>query len=103
MSTKKIVTVTLGVAAGLVAIAPLASAHDSQPGGGGNGGGAPRGSTDICSVKGGSAAAQNGIQGDSFVNGVVQAPVGGANALNIVCNSILNDNLSDNMLGLDVL
>lgn len=102
MSTKKIITVTLGVAAGLVAIAPLASAHDSH--GGGNGGGsAPAGSTDICSVKGGSAAAQNGIQGDSLVNGVVQAPVGGANAANIVCDSILNDNLSDNMLGLDVL
>lgn len=98
MSTKKIVTVTLGVAAGLVAIAPLASAHDSQPGGS-----APRGSTDVCSVKGGSAAAQNGIQGDSAVNGVVQAPVGGANAANIVCDSILNDNLSGNLLGLDVL
>ena len=101
MSTKKIVTVTLGVAAGLVAIAPLASANDSH--GGGNGGSAPRGSTDVCSVKGGSAAAQNGIQGDSLVNGVVQAPVGGANAANIVCDSILNDNLSGNMLGLDVL
>jgi len=100
MSTKKIVTVTLGVAAGLVAIAPLASAHDSQPG---NGGGAPRGSTDVCSVKGGSAAAQNGIQGDSLANGVVQAPVGGANAANIVCDSILNDNVSGNLLGLDVL
>ena len=64
---------------------------------------APRGSTDVCSVKGGSAAAQNGIQGDSLVNGVVQAPVGGANAANIVCDSILNDNLSGNLLGLDVL
>ena len=96
MSTKKIVTVTLGVAAGLVAIAPLASAHDSQPAG-------PRGSTDVCSVKGGSAGAENGIGGDSAVNGVVQAPVGGANAANIVCDSILNDNLSGNLLGLDVL
>lgn len=99
MSTKKIVTVTLGVAAGLVAIAPLASAHDSQPGGGS----APRGSTDVCSVKGGTATAENGIRGDSALNGVVQAPVGGANALNIVCDSILNDNLSNNMLGLDLL
>ena len=57
-----------------------------------------------CNVTGGSSEANGGIDGDSFLgNALVQAPIGGANVANIVCNDILNDNLSGNNVAVSVL
>ncbi|GAA4776645.1 hypothetical protein GCM10023200_06660 [Actinomycetospora chlora] len=92
---KKLGVVTLGVTAGLVAVAPIASAHESDSHGHGGHGG--HGSSSDCNVNGGSAEANGGIDGDSFLgNALVQAPIGGNNVANIVCNDILNGNLSGN-------
>ena len=105
---KKLGVVTVGVTAGLMVAAPFASAsesgHDSDHG-------RPRLAPRLgepessdCNVTGGSAEANGGIDGDSFLgNALVQAPIGGANVANIVCNDILNDNLSGNNVALDVL
>ena len=101
---KKMGVVTVGVAAGLMVAAPFASAtesgHDHGHGDDGH-----RGSdSSDCNVTGGSSEANGGIDGDSFLgNALVQAPIGGANVANIVCNDILNDNLSGNNVALDVL
>ncbi|MDD7942523.1 hypothetical protein PHK61_29335, partial [Actinomycetospora lutea] len=55
-------------------------------------------------VTGGSAEANGGIEGNALLgNAVIQAPVGGANALNIVCNDILNGNLSGNNVAVSIL
>ncbi len=99
---KKLGVVGVGVAAGLMAAAPFASATE---GGHGHDGHEGRGSdSGSCNVTGGSSEANGGIDGDSFAgNLLAQAPVGGANALNIVCNDILNDNVSGNTVGIDVL
>ncbi len=99
---KKMGVVTVGVAAGLMVAAPFASAsesgHDSDHG-------SHHGSdSSDCNVTGGSSEANGGIDGDSFLgNAVVQAPVGGANVLNVVCNDILNGNLSGNNVAVSVL
>ena len=101
---KKVGMVTVGVTAGLLVAAPFASAgeapdaghhhgHDSHRGHGGS----------DCNVTGGDATANGGIAGDAVANVLAQAPVGGLNAANIVCNDILNHNLSDNHLKLNVL
>ncbi|WP_433800749.1 hypothetical protein [Actinomycetospora sp. CA-084318] len=87
----------VGVAAGLVALAPFASATESH---GGPQGGA---GSSTCSVAGGSAVANNAGGGGGLIDAVVQAPVGGLNAANIVCNRILNDNISDNVVDVSVL
>ncbi|MDL5154985.1 hypothetical protein [Actinomycetospora termitidis] len=87
----------VGVAAGLVALAPLASATESH------GAPQPGGPSSTCSVAGGDAAAANRGDSEGLVGAVVQAPVGGLNAANIVCNSILNDNLSQNVVDVSVL
>ncbi len=94
---KKLGIAGVGVAAGLVALAPFASATESH--------GAPQGGagSSPCSVAGGNAAANHRSASDGLVGAVVQAPVGGLNAANIVCNSILNDNLSGNVVDLSVL
>jgi hypothetical protein len=99
---KKMGVVTVGVAAGLMVAAPFASAHES---GHDSDHGSHHGSdSSDCNVTGGSSEANGGIDGDSFLgNAVVQAPVGGANALNIVCNDILNGNLSGNNVAVSVL
>jgi hypothetical protein len=90
---KKLGVVTVGVAAGLVVAAPFASATESHHGSG-HGHGHDSGS---CNVVGGEAEANGGIHGDSVLgNALLQAPVGGNNALNIVCNDVLNGNLSGN-------
>jgi hypothetical protein len=95
---KKMGVVTVGVAAGLMAAAPFASAtegghHDGE-----------HESSGSCNVTGGSAEANGGIDGDAFAgNLLAQAPIGGANALNVVCNDILNDNLSGNTVDVSVL
>jgi len=103
---KKLGVVGIGVAAGLMAAAPFASATEGGHGHGGHGHGGHGGSDDSgsCNVTGGSSEANGGIDGDSFAgNLLAQAPIGGANALNIVCNDILNDNLSGNNVAVDVL
>jgi hypothetical protein len=98
---KKLGVVTFGVAAGLVVAAPFASATE---GGHGHGHDGEHKSSGSCNVTGGSAEANGGIDGDSFAGNVLaQAPVGGANALNIVCNDILNGNASGNNVAVDVL
>jgi hypothetical protein len=100
---KKMGVVTVGVAAGLMVAAPFASATESGHGHGDDDGHRGSDSSD-CNVTGGSAEANGGIDGDSFLgNALVQAPIGGANVANIVCNDILNDNLSGNNVALDVL
>ena len=98
---KKLGVVTVGVTAGLMVAAPFASAHES----GHDSDHGHRGSdSSDCNVTGGSAEANGGIDGDSFLgNALVQAPVGGANVANIVCNDILNDNLSGNNVAVSVL
>ncbi|WP_018330488.1 hypothetical protein [Actinomycetospora chiangmaiensis] len=89
---------TLGVAAGLVAVAPFASAnpsHHDTP--------RPSAPSSTCSAQGGNATADNRGSATGAVGAVAQAPVGGANAANLLCNRILNDNLSKNRLTADVL
>jgi len=101
---KKLGVVTVGVTAGLMVAAPFASA--SEPGHGhGHGDDGHRGSdSSDCNVTGGSSEANGGIDGDSFLgNALIQAPIGGANVANIVCNDILNDNLSGNNVAVSVL
>jgi hypothetical protein len=97
---KKMGVVTVGVAAGLMVAAPFASASES----GHDGHGKHHGESSDCNVTGGSAEANGGIDGDSFLgNAVVQAPIGGANVLNVVCDDILNGNLSGNNVAVSVL
>jgi hypothetical protein len=102
---KKLGVVTVGVTAGLMGAAPFASAHESgHDSDHGDRHGDRHGSSSDCNVTGGSAEANGGIDGDSFLgNALIQAPVGGANVLNIVCNDILNDNLSGNNVAVSVL
>lgn len=98
MTYRKPALVILGAAAGLVAVAPFASAHQSHqdtP--------RPAAPSSTCSAQGGDATAANQGSGGGLVDAVAQAPVGGANAANLLCNSILNGNLSQNRLGADVL
>ena len=97
---KKLGVVTVGVTAGLMVAAPFASAHES----GHDSDNGHRGSdSSDCNVTGGSAEANGGIDGDSFAGNVLaQAPVGGANALNVVCNDILNGNVSGNNVAVDI-
>lgn len=97
---KKLGLVTLGVTAGLVAVAPIASAHESDHSDRHRGG---HDSSD-CNVVGGEAEANGGIDGDAVLgNAILQAPIGGNNVGNIVCNDILNDNLSGNDVAVSVL
>ncbi|GLZ46176.1 hypothetical protein Acsp06_23610 [Actinomycetospora sp. NBRC 106375] len=101
---KKAGTVTIAVAAGLLAAAPFASAGE-DPGHGHDGDHHKRGhDSSDCNVNGGSAEANGGIDGDSVLgNAVAQVPVGGNNVGNIVCNDILNDNVSGNHVAISVL
>ncbi|MDL5154986.1 hypothetical protein [Actinomycetospora termitidis] len=98
MDIRKPAMVTLGVAAGLVAVAPFASAHQDDHG--------PRPApapSQTCSAQGGTATAANQSDSGGLVGAVAQAPVGGLNAANILCNDILNNNISGNSLIADVL
>ena len=98
---KKLGVVTVGVTAGLMVAAPFASAHES---GHDSDHGDHHDSSSDCNVTGGSAEANGGIDGDSFLgNAIVQAPVGGANLANVVCNDILNGNVSGNVVEVSVL
>ena len=106
---KKLGVVTVGVTAGLMVAAPFASAHESAHESGhdsdhGDRHGDRHGSSSDCNVTGGSAEANGGIDGDAALgNALIQAPIGGANLGNIVCNDILNDNLSGNNVAVSVL
>ena len=99
----KMGVVTVGVAAGLMVAAPFASAtecHDDSE----HHSSHERSDDNDCNVTGGSATANGGIDGDSALGNVLaQAPVGGANLGNVVCNRILNDNLSGNNIAISVL
>jgi hypothetical protein len=101
---KKVGMVTVGVTAGLFAIAPFASAgedpghHESHD----HHGQHHSGGSD-CNVKAGDATANGGIGGDAAAGALAQAPVGGLNTANISCNHILNDNLSGNHLSVSLL
>ncbi|WP_433800746.1 hypothetical protein [Actinomycetospora sp. CA-084318] len=117
MNTTKIAAVLLGAGAGLIGGAPLAFAgdmpsHDSGDQGShsshghhsGHGDHHGRGGGDTCSVTGGSAGAGNTVNGDALLGNIIaQAPVGGLNAANLTCNSVLNHNVNGNELGLDLL
>jgi hypothetical protein len=103
---KKVGIVTVGITAGLLAAAPLASAGE-DPGHGGHehhhGDHHKRGGSD-CNVVGGGAEANGGNHGDAILGNVVaQLPVGGNNIGNLTCNEILNHNLSDNDIAVSVL
>ncbi|WP_433785525.1 hypothetical protein ACQPX6_03745 [Actinomycetospora sp. CA-101289] len=102
---KKLGVVTVGVTAGLMVAAPFASAHESgHDSDHGSGHGSDHGSSSDCNVTGGSSEANGGIDGDAVLgNALIQAPIGGANALNIVCNDILNGNVSGNNVAVSVL
>jgi hypothetical protein len=100
---KKLGVVTVGVAAGLMVAAPFASASESHHDGDHHDKKRGHESSD-CNVVGGEAEANGGIEGDALVgNLLAQAPIGGNNILNITCNEILNDNLSDNDVAISVL
>ena len=100
---KKLGVVTIGVAAGLMAAAPFASATESHHGDD-HGSSSGAGAGDDCNVTGGEAEANGGIEGDAVLgNLLAQAPIGGNNILNLTCNEILNDNLSDNEVAVSVL
>lgn len=97
---KKMGVVTVGVAAGLMAAAPFASATESH----GDHHGDHHRDSSSCNVVGGSGEANGGISGDAFAgNLLAQAPISGNNVLNLTCNRILNDNLSGNDVALSVL
>ena len=98
---KKMGVVTVGVAAGLMVAAPFASASES----GHDGHGKHHGESSDCNVTGGSSEANGGIDGDSFLGNAVVAGPGRRRqrSLNIVCNDILNGNLSGNNVAVSVL
>jgi hypothetical protein len=103
---KKMGIVTVGVAAGLMAAAPFASASECHDGGHGghDKGHSKHELSDSCNVVGGEAKADGGNEGDAFLGNVVaQAPIGGNNVLNLTCNEILNDNLSNDHVHVNVL
>ncbi len=92
---KKAGLVTTGVVTVLVAASPLAFAtdhgHDRKPHHPGG---------QVCGFEGGDGAAGSLVEGDSLINGVVQAPIAGNNIANIGnCSDFLNDNLNDNLSG----
>lgn len=94
MLSKKVGLVTIGAAATLAAVAPMASAtpdhHDGEYKGGGK----------ACAFNGGEAGAASEISGDSLANAVAQAPVAGNNLANLAnCSDFLNHNLNDNLSG----
>ncbi|MEJ2886094.1 hypothetical protein [Actinomycetospora aeridis] len=91
---KKLGVVTVGVAAGLMVAAPFASATEG-------GHGHEHKSSGSCNINGGNAEANGGVEGDALADALAQAPVG-ANALNLVCSQVLNDNLSGNAVDVSI-
>jgi hypothetical protein len=93
---KKVGLVTIGAAATLAAVAPMASAteghdgHDAPKHGGGK----------ACAFEGGNAGAASEISGDALANVVGQAPIAGNNIANLAnCSDFLNHNVNDNLSG----
>ncbi|GAA4918444.1 hypothetical protein EV188_101562 [Actinomycetospora succinea] len=94
---KKLGTVAVGVAAGLLVAAPFASAsechedsdhHESSS----------VSSDDDCNINGGNASAASEITGDSGLGNLVgQSPIAG-NIANVTCSEILSNNLSGNSI-----
>lgn len=101
---KKMGVVTVGVAAGLMAAAPFASATESHGDHHSGHHGDHHSDSGSCNVVGGSGEANGGISGDAFAgNLLTQVPVSGNNVLNLTCNKVLNDNLSDNNVSVALL
>jgi hypothetical protein len=94
---KKVGLVTIGAAATLAAVAPMASAtegHDGHDGPKHHGGGK------ACAFEGGNAGAASEISGGALANVVGQAPIAGNNIANLAnCSDFLNHNLNDNLSG----
>jgi hypothetical protein len=95
---KKVGLVTIGAAATLAAVAPMASAteghwdHDGPKHHDGGG--------KACAFEGGEAGAASEISGGALANVVAQAPIAGNNIANIAnCSDFLNHNLNDNLSG----
>ncbi len=86
---KKLGVTTISVAAGLMALAPAASAHEQHGGPGGAGG-----NVDSCNSSAGDASAVSEITGETVAAAVTQAPIGGNNTGNITCSNpkVLSDN-----------
>lgn len=103
---KKVGMVTVGITAGLLAAAPLASAGEAPQDGHGQSQGDQDGKKkqagNDCNINGGNAVANGGIGGDAVAGALAQAPVA-SNIGNIVCSDILNDNLSGNNLSISIL
>lgn len=105
---KKVGMVTVGVTAGLLAAAPLASAGEAPDPGHHHDGDHKKHSHHedgaTCNVVGGSGEASGGISGNAVLGNVLaQVPVSGNNIANLTCNDILNHNLSDNHVAVSVL
>jgi hypothetical protein len=97
---KKAGIMTLGIAAGLVAVAPLASAHEHHDKG--HGGSGNIGSCTAGNAEGGA------IGGDAFGGALANlggaaaaAPIGGSLDCNSILNGSLNDNVRDNSVASD--
>ena len=100
---KKAGIMTLGIAAGLVAVAPLASASEGgHHGHGGHGGSGNIGSCTAGNAEGG--AIGGAATGGALANAgglAAAAPVGGALDCNSILNGSLNDNVRDNSVASD--
>ncbi|TCK27793.1 hypothetical protein [Pseudonocardia endophytica] len=93
---KKVGLVTIGAAATLAAVAPIASATGTHEDGPKHHGGGK-----ACAFNGGEAGAASEISGDALLGNVVaQAPIAGNNIANLAnCSDFLNHNLNDNLSG----
>ena len=99
---KKAGIMTLGIAAGLVAVAPLASASEGHHGHGGHGGSGNIGSCTAGNAEGG--AVGGSATGAALANTgglAAAAPIGGALDCNSILNGSLNDNVRDNSVASD--
>ncbi len=92
---KKLGLVTVGVTAGLMAAAPLASATTTHHDGGDEG-------SSSCSFTGGTGEGSRGGDANGALAGIGGAAVGGIGGNNIAniadCSDFLNDNLNGNQV-----
>ena len=95
MLSKKVGLITIGAAATLAAVAPMASATEGH-----DKGHEAHGGGKACAFDGGDAGAASDISGNALANVVAQAPIAGNNIANIAnCSDFLNNNLNDNLSG----
>ncbi len=100
MLSKKVGLITIGAAATLAAVAPMASATEGHDKGHDKGHGHHDGGGKACAFDGGDAGAASDISGGALANVVAQAPIAGNNIANIAnCSDFLNHNLNDNLSG----